>query len=99
MGAVAKRAVPGMFAAAPGHVAGLLDLNFLGLEPRPFVRPVAKRLRLRAATGTPIIDPRLDILNKRFSLTNDRFAHEWILPSPPAAGQVIALIGSYLICE
>ncbi len=75
VGTVAERHLVGLFAGAPGNHFCLRDLDFLWLQAGPLVRSITKRLALRTPAGAPPINARLDFLDDRRFLRDDRFSH------------------------
>lgn len=61
----------GMFALAPGHGFGLVNLNFQGRELSSFVGTVAKRLRLGFPASAPPIGSFFGLLNGGGFLSDD----------------------------
>ena len=76
VGPVAKRAVPGTFAAAPSHGARTFDHHLDRAQPGALVGTIAEGLLLRMPAGAPPVGAGLHLLHERLSRGNSGFAHD-----------------------
>ena len=96
MTAVAETAALRMLAAAPCHGFGLGDFLLLRREARAFVRPVAKRLRLRLTARAPEINAGFNFLDVGEFLCNDGFTHAPFVTRPAAdANKILGAINLF----
>ena len=70
MRAVAKGRGVRMLAGAPGNHFGFSNRDHPGTEWRAFMRTIAERLALRAATGAPPVIAGLNFLDDWLALAN-----------------------------
>jgi len=75
VGPVAKRAVPGTFAAAPSHGARTFDHHLHRAQPGALVGTIAKGLLLRMPAGAPPVGARLHLPYVRLPRGDFGLAH------------------------
>ena len=73
---VAEGRILRVFAQAPGHCFGLIDLNLQGRELRSLVGTVAKGLLLGFPASAPMIGSLFGLLNQGGFLSNDWSLHK-----------------------